>query len=110
MSDIMFFGVLGMPYEMAMDSELSRRQFYGRVQEAVQRVKDAERRAEEAEKERDALRKDAERYRWLRKGLPYRVEAEIGKAIYLIAPRAEKGYPLALDASVDCAVAQEGGK
>ncbi len=38
MSDVMLFGVLKMPYEMAMADELSRRQFYDRVQEAVARL------------------------------------------------------------------------
>lgn len=37
MSDVMLFGVLKMPYELAMSTELSRRQFYGRVQELVAR-------------------------------------------------------------------------
>lgn len=52
MSDVMFYGVLQMPYEMAMGDELSRRQFYGRVQEAIDRLKKAE--------------VDAKRYQWLR--------------------------------------------
>lgn len=38
MSDLMFYGVLRMPYEMAMENELSRRQFYDRAQEAANRV------------------------------------------------------------------------
>ena len=38
MSDVMLFGVLKMPYEMAMYSELSRLQFYQRVQQLVARV------------------------------------------------------------------------
>lgn len=38
MSDVMLFGVLKMPYEMAMADELSRRQFYDRVQELVRGV------------------------------------------------------------------------
>ena len=38
MSDVMFFGVLRMPYEMAMDSEISRYQFWKRAQEAVDRI------------------------------------------------------------------------
>ena len=38
MSDVMLFGVLRMPYEMAMSSELSRRQFYERAQEAANRL------------------------------------------------------------------------
>ena len=33
----MLFGVLKMPYEMAMESELSRLQFYQRVQQLVAR-------------------------------------------------------------------------
>lgn len=43
MSDVMFFGVLRMPYEMAMRDELSRRQFYDRAQEAADRLEAAER-------------------------------------------------------------------
>lgn len=43
MSDVMLFGVLRMPYEMAMGDELSRRQFYDRVQEAADRLEAAER-------------------------------------------------------------------
>lgn len=42
MSDVMFYGVLNMPYEMAMSDELSRLQFYGRVKEAVARLHKAE--------------------------------------------------------------------
>lgn len=43
MSDLMLFGVLRMPYEMAMGNELSRRQFYDRVQEAADRLEAADR-------------------------------------------------------------------
>jgi hypothetical protein len=38
----MLFGVLRMPYKMAMDSELSRFQFYQRAQEAADRLEAAE--------------------------------------------------------------------
>jgi hypothetical protein len=38
MSDTMLFGVLKMPFEMAMRDEISRIQFYQRVQELVARV------------------------------------------------------------------------
>jgi len=38
MSDTMLFGVLKMPYEMAMRDEMTRTQFYQRVQELVARV------------------------------------------------------------------------
>ena len=38
MSDIMLFAVLEMPYDMAMSNELSRIQFYERVQQAVERI------------------------------------------------------------------------
>jgi hypothetical protein len=48
----MLFGVLQMPYDMAMGDELSRRQFYDRAQQALAMVEE--------------LRRDAERYRWLR--------------------------------------------
>lgn len=42
MSDLMFWAVLKMPYEMAMSDELSRLQFYQRVEEAVKRLERAE--------------------------------------------------------------------
>lgn len=32
MSEVMTQGIIGMPYEMAMSDELSRRQFHGRAQ------------------------------------------------------------------------------
>lgn len=38
MSDVMLFGVLRMPYEMAMSDELSRYQFWQRAQEAASRM------------------------------------------------------------------------
>ena len=43
MSDVMLYGVLRMPYEMAMADELSRYQFYQRAQEAADRLEAAER-------------------------------------------------------------------
>lgn len=42
MSDLMLYGVLRMPYEMAMGDELSRYQFYQRAQEAATRLEKAE--------------------------------------------------------------------
>lgn len=38
MSDTMLYGVLRMPYELAMGSELSRRQFWDRAQEAASEI------------------------------------------------------------------------
>ena len=38
MSDVMLFGVLRMPYELAMGDELSQRQFYDRAQQAAQEI------------------------------------------------------------------------
>lgn len=35
MSDVMFYGILRMPYEMAMEGEVSRRQFYSTAQTAA---------------------------------------------------------------------------
>lgn len=43
MSNLMLYAVLRMPYDMAMSDELSRRQFYSRVQEAADRLELAER-------------------------------------------------------------------
>ena len=42
MSDVMLFGVLKMPYELAMGHELSRRQYWQRAQEAAERLERAE--------------------------------------------------------------------
>lgn len=42
MSDIMLYGVLRMPYELAMSDEISRLQFYQRAQEAVDRLEACE--------------------------------------------------------------------
>lgn len=42
MSDLMFYGILRMPYEMAMDGEVSRRQFYSTAQAAATRVENLE--------------------------------------------------------------------
>lgn len=42
MSDTMFYGVLRMPYEMAMEGDISRLQFYDRVQECANRCESAE--------------------------------------------------------------------
>ena len=52
MSDVMMFGIAQMPYEMAMDDEISRRQFYANTQRLVAAL--------------EAAREDAGRYRWLR--------------------------------------------
>ncbi|KQQ40412.1 hypothetical protein ASF61_06555 [Duganella sp. Leaf126] len=43
MGDTMFYGVLRMPYELAMADEISRRQFHSRALEAADRVQRAER-------------------------------------------------------------------
>ena len=51
MGDAMFFGVLRMPYEMAMADEMSRHQFHSRAQEAADRV-------EQMMDELDALRRE----------------------------------------------------
>lgn len=42
MSDVMLYGVLRMPFKMAMSDEMSRYQFYQRVQEAATRLEAAE--------------------------------------------------------------------
>ena len=42
MSDVMFFGVLEMPMDMAMADPVSRLQFYERAQEAVARIRRVE--------------------------------------------------------------------
>jgi hypothetical protein len=64
----MFFGVLRMPYEMAMSGEISRRQFYSRAQEAADRVEalEAEVARLRAAPAAGTVEKDAERYRHIR--------------------------------------------
>ena len=46
MSDVMLYGVLRMPYEMAMADEMSRFQFYQRAQQALDRLEVAEARVD----------------------------------------------------------------
>ena len=59
-------GVMGMPYEMAMASEYSRRQFYNMaVAIYASHVKISDKIISLVE-ENESLRADAERYRWLR--------------------------------------------
>lgn len=43
MSDLMLTGVLAMPYEMAMSTELGRRQYWDRAQQALERIAELER-------------------------------------------------------------------
>jgi hypothetical protein len=66
-------GVMGMPYEMVMSSEISRRQFYSIAREVYaesERLSSALNQANhmlaDAEAENESLRKDAERYRKFR--------------------------------------------
>ncbi|RFP32464.1 hypothetical protein [Duganella sp. BJB476] len=42
MSDVMFYGVLRMPYDLAMGDEISRLQFYQVIQQAADRVERAD--------------------------------------------------------------------
>jgi len=60
MSDVMLFGVLEMPYNMAMNDELSRWQYWQRGQESAQNIRDLQAQVEE-------LQADAERLDWLDK-------------------------------------------
>ena len=87
MSEVMLFGVLHMPYELAMSNELTRRQFHDRAQEAADLIGRLQADLSDARKSTDfwkaeylagndlieqqaarikELEKDAERYRWLR--------------------------------------------
>jgi hypothetical protein len=47
MGDVMLYGVLRMPFDMAMGGEIARRQFYSRAQEAARRLEAAEARLAE---------------------------------------------------------------
>lgn len=55
---IMTRGIIGMPYKIAMNSELSRRQFYSHAQVLLAEY-------DQLKAENEALRKDAERLNWL---------------------------------------------
>ena len=50
MSDLMFYGVLRMPYKMAMENVMSRVQFYERAQTAADRVQAADMRIDVLER------------------------------------------------------------
>lgn len=63
----MFYGVLEMPYEMAMEGgEIAKLQFYNRVQEAVSRLKVAEAALAKQVPAQEQDKIDAQRYRFLR--------------------------------------------
>lgn len=73
MSDRMLFGVLSMPFDMAMSGEVSRLQFHDRAQQAVARIKaDAMRFAEleAALAEAKGNKAGADRYAHVRKMNP----------------------------------------
>jgi hypothetical protein len=59
MSDTMLLGVLRQPFEMALSTEWDRRQYWQRGKQAAAEI-------ERLQDEVARLRKDAERYRWLR--------------------------------------------
>ena len=42
MSDVMLYGILRMPYELAMNDEVSRFQFYKNAQRAADRIEELE--------------------------------------------------------------------
>ena len=42
MSNVMFYGILKMPFEMAMNDKISQYQFYQTVQQAVARLEKIE--------------------------------------------------------------------
>lgn len=69
MSDIMDRGVIGMPFEMAMSSHLSRLQFYQRAQDIL--------------RERDELRAEVERERESRKAAQARQEELTAEVVRL---------------------------
>lgn len=69
MSDIMDHGVIGMPFEMAMSSHLSRLQFYQRAQDIL--------------RERDELRAEVERERESRKAAQGRQEELTAEVVRL---------------------------
>ena len=61
MTDTMLFGILKMPFEMAMKDEISRIQFYARVQELVGRF--------EAQQQAEPVLQEIEQYRMQMAGI-----------------------------------------
>jgi len=59
----MLFGVLRMPYELAMADELSRRQFYDRAQQAANRLDEAMKRIEDMLVANDQMERAMEAWR-----------------------------------------------
>lgn len=85
-------GAIGMPFEMAMESELSRRQFHSIAQALM-----AER--DQLKAENEALRKNAERYQWLREARSGYIEV-----VEWIGPHATGMTGEDLDALIDAAM------
>ncbi|MFA7667772.1 MAG: hypothetical protein WCX93_00300 [Burkholderiaceae bacterium] len=98
-NDLMLSGVIRMPFEMAMASEISRLQFYQRAQQALNEL--------EALQSQD--REDAERYRWLcdKFGitkLPCAIERIIAGDVYVADGK------VGIDEAIDHARRIEGGE
>ena len=88
-------GAIGMPFEMAMSSALSRRQFHSIAQALL-----AER--DQLKAENEALRKDADRLRWLRQ-----YEFDIGSYHGVHEHNAAAWFEHISDADIDSMIADE---
>ena len=69
MSDIMLEGVLRMPYEMAMESEIGRYQYWQRAQQALDEIESLRQQLAECREEREWLLDDVAKFRGERNAL-----------------------------------------
>lgn len=93
MSDVMLMGVLKMPYELAMSSELSRLQFHGRAQEAAERIESLQAKVAE-------LERDAKRFEWIEENC--RSEGG-GRGFTVFVPVDHEDIGCGIDAAIEAA-------
>lgn len=97
MSDVMLLGVLRMP--MDNPDPMTLRQFVARARQAACRIEADSDEIDELRAECEALRKDAERYRWIRDSQHYWEDAGIVRLC--AGPDFDRAMDDELDAIID---------
>lgn len=82
-----------------------------RLHETLEKHRTTLSQLEQKERECEELRKDAERYRWLREGAVLTACVEVGGEVVVRDHKAKmSGFPSALDDAIDAAMAKEGAQ
>ena len=114
MSDLMLCGMLRMPLELHLaDAAFGPPQLQQRMLEAADELEKRAARIAELARENEALRKDAERYRWLRRKICFNGNGDGTATMHAInLPNATK-FPdvgeveIGVDAAIDAALKEQ---